>query len=70
MDNDGSVCAGEVFDCVVMAENEFRATNCPDYPMIACENPFPCVECDGAWTCEDIYYISVEVMSMDTNSDG
>lgn len=53
-----------------MAENEYRATNCPDYPMIACENPFSCAQCDGAWTCEDIYNVSMEVMSLDTNSDG
>ncbi len=37
----------------------------------ACAIPFCACCCDGAWTCEDIYGISLEVIAYyDTNGDG
>jgi hypothetical protein len=36
-----------------------------------CENPYMNQLCEGAWTCEDIYNISIEVLNYyDTNYDG
>jgi len=54
-----------------MCENEWRAEYCPESEMVYCSNPYECATCDGAWNCEDIYNISVEVMAAyDTNGDG
>jgi len=54
-----------------MVENAWRMENCPEeYPMANCPNPFePCV-CEGHWTCDDIFYITEELISYyDTNDD-
>jgi hypothetical protein len=55
-----------------MCENEWRVENCPsDYAPLYCTAPFACAQCEGAWHCEDIYNISVEVLAYyDTNGDG
>jgi len=70
--NDGTISECEVFDCIVMCENEWRAEYCPDSENVFCENPYePCETCDGAWTCGDIEAITFEVMAeYDTNGDG
>jgi hypothetical protein len=67
---DGTLNACEIHDCIVEYENTWRAENCPGYTELYCEAPFECVTCAGAWSCEDIYNISVEVMALDTNNDG
>jgi hypothetical protein len=39
--------------------------------MVVCENPFPCVTCDGSMSCDDLYFAVEETMMYwDTNSDG
>ena len=49
----------EVNECITHAENEFRNENCPEAGNITC----PCnLTCEGEWTCEDIHYISIEVI--------
>jgi len=70
--NDGTINECEVFDCVVACENEWRAEYCPNYGDLYCENAYaPCEVCEGAWTCEDVYGITNEVMAYyDTNEDG
>jgi len=68
--NDGTVDSCEIHTCVVMCENEWRAEYCPDYGMVTCDCPFYVPECEGAWNCADIVYITDEVMMMlDTNND-
>jgi hypothetical protein len=37
MNGDGVVDSCEVFECVVMCENEWRAENCPSYGELYCE---------------------------------
>jgi len=51
----------EAHECVIAAENEWRLENCEsyDYEPLGCNNPFVCVECEGAWTCEDIAYYTM-----------
>jgi len=69
--NDGSIDACEVHDCIVMCENEWRDEYCPDYGHVACDCPFGVVDCEGAWYCDDIDSITLELMSYyDTNGDG
>jgi len=69
--NDGTIEACEAFDCIVIVENQWRAEYCPEYGLLYCENPFVCNVCEGAWNCDDIYYISEEfLMAYDTNNDG
>jgi len=72
MNGDGTVCAAEVHDCLVNCENAWREENCPEAEYLYCNyNPFECAECEGAWSCEDIYNISVEVIAYyDSNGDG
>jgi len=55
-----------------MCENEWRAEYCPDgYPSLYCDCPFYVAECEGAWNCDDIYNITIEVMNYyDTDYDG
>jgi hypothetical protein len=54
-----------------MCENAWRAENCPESEALYCSSPYPCGYCEGAWHCEDIYNISVEVMEvLDQNQDG
>jgi hypothetical protein len=57
---------------MVAAENEWRATNCPGYEMVNCaEIQDESCGCDGAWTCDDIEAIALDMISsMDTNGDG
>jgi hypothetical protein len=59
-DMNGTIVACEVFDCVVAAENAWRAEVCPEVEPLYCENPFLCAYCEGAWTCDDIKMISEE----------
>jgi len=54
-----------------MIENDWRDEYCPESEHVYCDCPFTVASCDGAWTCEDIYNISVEVINYyDTNGDG
>lgn len=55
-DSDGNEVLNkcEVHDCVLAAENAYRAEFCPDFGMAYCENPFFCATCEGAWDCEMI----------------
>jgi len=55
-----------------MIENTWRDEYCPGYGHVYCDCPFTVVTtCDGAWTCDDIYYITTDVMTYyDTNGDG
>jgi len=55
-----------------MMENAWREENCPWLEDVYCNyNPFTCVVCDGSWSCEDVYNITIEVMAYyDTNGDG
>jgi hypothetical protein len=69
--NDGTVDMCELFECIVNCENEWRAEYCPDSEPVYCANPYVCPECEGEWTCEDIYAISQETIAYyDTNGDG
>jgi len=69
--NDGTIDACEVHDCIEKCENEWRAENCPDYGYVYCNCPFATPVCDGAWNCADIIYITEDVMYYyDTNGDG
>jgi hypothetical protein len=55
----------------MMAENEYRAEMCEGDGELACTNPFEPCGCEGAWSCDDIEAISVEVVAYyDTNVDG
>jgi len=69
---DGQTSACELHECVVAYENQIRAEHCPGYPMAQCACPFEGVaECAGAWTCDEIYQITVDTMNeADTNGDG
>jgi hypothetical protein len=52
-------------------ENEYRHEYCPSAEDLWCNNPFPCITCEGAWTCTDVYNHTLEVMNYyDTNGDG
>jgi hypothetical protein len=57
---DGSICKGEFYMCLVMYENQWRADNCPGYPMLYCDAEYVDLEyeegchCPGLWTCDDI----------------
>jgi len=69
--NDGTLDACEIHDCIVICENEWRDEYCPDYGYVYCACPFSTPVCEGAWNCADIAYITEEVMLYyDTNSDG
>jgi len=69
--NDGSLSTCEVFDCVVICENEWRAEYCPTYGEVYCINPYYCASCEGEWTCDDIVQITEDIMGYnDTNMDG
>jgi len=69
---DGSVNHCEIFDCVMVVENEWRQENCPEFGLLYCNNPYePCTGCEGEWDCLDIYNITEEFfMAFDTNGDG
>jgi predicted nucleic acid-binding Zn finger protein len=69
-DGNASLDKCEIHDCLVMCENEWRAENCPNYGMLYCNCPFWVAECPGAWDCEDIKFISEEVIAYyDTTGD-
>jgi len=54
-----------------MVENEWRAEYCPDYGQVYCDCPFVVNTCEGAWTCDDIEFITTDVIAYyDTNMDG
>jgi hypothetical protein len=68
--NDGTIDACEMYTCVVETENEWRYEYCPDYGQIYCDCPFEIPQCDGAWNCADIIYITEDFMMVyDTNGD-
>jgi hypothetical protein len=68
---DETVDACEVHACIVMCENEWRAEYCPDSEDLYCTCPYTVPTCDGAWDCEDIYAISLDVLAYyDSNGDG
>jgi len=54
-DNDGNIDQCELFDCIVVVENEWRDEYCPNYGHAYCENVFePCATCEGEWNCSDV----------------
>merc|ERR1711918_131039 len=68
---DGSIDSCEVHSCIIDCENTWRDEVCPDYGHIYCDCPFYVPTCDGAWNCDDIYEISVEMLNFyDINYDG
>jgi hypothetical protein len=70
-DGNDTVDACEIFDCIVECENAWRADYCPESEPLYCTCPLYVEECPGAWFCEDIYNISLEVIATyDTNNDG
>merc|ERR1711939_561586 len=69
--NDGTIDACEVHQCIVDCENAWRDEYCPDYGDVYCECPFYVAECAGAWNCDDISQITVDAMAYwDSNGDG
>jgi hypothetical protein len=58
---DGMISKCELFECVVMAENEYRQTYCPGFGLAYCTVPYTdCTPCpENIWTCEDIENIAV-----------
>jgi hypothetical protein len=53
-----------------MAENEWRAVECPDYGQAFCDCnwvPTP-PECPGYWDCVDIENLTVEVFNYYNNN--
>jgi hypothetical protein len=64
-DNALTIC--EYHLCVIMYENSWRASNCPEgYPEIWCDCPFEEYSapesCPGEWTCDDIEWIAAADM--------
>jgi len=55
----------------MMVENEWRAEYCPEgYGALYCDCPYPEIECPGAWDCDEIELISIEVLNYyETNGD-
>ena len=62
---DGVVEACEMFDCVIVAENDWRVEYCPNEELLECECPFDAAElpemeeydeelCEGLWECDDV----------------
>jgi hypothetical protein len=49
--NDGSIDACEVHQCILICENEWRQANCPEYGAAYCSCPFLPDQCEGAWNC-------------------
>jgi hypothetical protein len=69
--NDGTLDACEIHQCVVMVENEWRMEYCPELGDLYCDCPFYVAECEGAWNCDDIYYITDDVLYYyDTTGEG
>jgi hypothetical protein len=69
--NDGTLDACEIHDCIVICENEWRAENCDiTYGQLYCDCDFIVPVCEGAWNCADITMITDETMyALDTNGD-
>jgi hypothetical protein len=59
-DNQLDTC--ELFYCLNKYENEWRDENCPGYGHVYCDCPWEAIVCEGAWDCQDIHAISVEIM--------
>jgi len=71
LDGNNSLDECEVHDCLVLVENNWRANYCPDAEDLYCANPYECAACYGAWTCDDVYDITMEYMYYtDVNGDG
>jgi hypothetical protein len=59
IDNSDSVCPKELYDCLVVAENEWRADYCPDEcETLYCSSewidnyPCECIDCKNCATVE------------------
>lgn len=71
MNNDGNLNACEIHDCVVLCENEWRYEYCPESEELWCSCPYEVAECDGAWNCSDVEYITYDIMATyDANYNG
>jgi hypothetical protein len=69
-DGNQNIDACEIHACVVLTENDWRADNCPEYGDVYCDCPFVLAECDGAWDCNEVEAIVLDVIAYyDTNSD-
>jgi len=58
MNGDETVTSCELFDCIVMIENEWRDENAPNYGHVYCDALDYGYECDclggSEWSCADI----------------
>jgi hypothetical protein len=58
LDFNGYIGRCEMFECMVMIENEYRINNCPHYALAYCPLPYSDGECEpeclGEWDCETI----------------
>jgi hypothetical protein len=52
LNGDGSLETCEIFDCITMAENGWRAVECPEYGDAYCVCPFDVASCEGHWECD------------------
>jgi len=53
-----------------MHENAWRAEVCPDFGALYCECPRVVATCDDAWSCDDMEYITEDIIIYyDTNGD-
>jgi hypothetical protein len=67
---DENVDSCELHQCIVDSENAWRDYNCPEYGYVYCDCPFFVPTCDGAWDCNDIELISIEIIAYyETNGD-
>jgi hypothetical protein len=71
LNNNDQLDECEVFECIELVENIWRAENCPANEPIFCNcNVIP-EECPGAWHCEDIEMVTNDVVAYyDTDGDG
>jgi hypothetical protein len=60
--NDGTIDTCEIHSCIMMCENAWRDEHCPDYGHVYCDCPFYVVVCEGAWNCDDVLFVTDEVM--------
>jgi Ca2+-binding EF-hand superfamily protein len=57
--------------CIVKVENEWRDEYCPDYGNAYCDCYTDVVICPGAWECDDIDTVVLDVMAYyDTDVNG
>jgi hypothetical protein len=65
LDFNGYIGRCEMFECMVMIENEYRATNCAGYALAYCPLPYSDGECEptciGEWDCETIAIRAIDV---------